>query len=222
LMALLSLLVKRTSNSCGVAGRLNNKTLPFSQHRENYALLLLDFANRSLIHIFALQNPQIVSISPQSHHVGANAFSFLNNCYASLLREGCACAITCCTIRCSQCRRLLRSYGVSDGPADSIHYLAHRFLCKRLQCLRADSYMSWLNSVGTLICETWFSKEQEISTHPHHLGNLDWTLTIDVVHLQLVGDLALFFLSCLTQNIFVSYFRMMETPQSCLQKSTPT
>jgi hypothetical protein len=28
--------------------------LPFSQHIENYGLLLLDFANRSLIHILAL------------------------------------------------------------------------------------------------------------------------------------------------------------------------
>jgi hypothetical protein len=54
LMTLLSLLVKRTSSSCGVAGRLNNRTLPFSQHRENCGLMLLDFINRSLIHIFAL------------------------------------------------------------------------------------------------------------------------------------------------------------------------
>jgi hypothetical protein len=38
----------------------------------------------------------------------------------------------------------------------------------------------------------------------------------------LVGDLTLFFLSCLTQSISVSYLHMMETPQSCLQKSTPT
>jgi hypothetical protein len=54
-MALLSLLVKRTSS--GVARRFNNRTLPFSQHREKCGLLLLDFANRSLIHIFALKNP---------------------------------------------------------------------------------------------------------------------------------------------------------------------
>jgi hypothetical protein len=57
LTALLSLLVKRTSSSCGVAGRFGNKTLPFSQHRENFGLLLLNFANHSLIPIFALQNP---------------------------------------------------------------------------------------------------------------------------------------------------------------------
>jgi hypothetical protein len=57
LMALFSSLVKRTSNSYNIAGRLGNRTLPFSQHRENYGLLLLDFANRSFIHIFALQNP---------------------------------------------------------------------------------------------------------------------------------------------------------------------
>jgi hypothetical protein len=36
---------------------LATKLLPFSQHRENCGLLLLDFANRSLIHIFTLQNP---------------------------------------------------------------------------------------------------------------------------------------------------------------------
>jgi len=29
-----------------------------------------------------------MSISPQSHHDGADAFSSLNNCNASLLREG--------------------------------------------------------------------------------------------------------------------------------------
>jgi len=56
LTILLSLLVKRTSSSCGVARRLDNRTLPFLQYRENCGLLLLDFANRSLIHIFALQN----------------------------------------------------------------------------------------------------------------------------------------------------------------------
>jgi hypothetical protein len=77
---LLSLLVKRTSNSCGVTRRLGIKTLPFSQHKENYGLLLLDFANRFLIHIFALQNQQIVSISPQSHRAKANASSSPNNC----------------------------------------------------------------------------------------------------------------------------------------------
>jgi hypothetical protein len=57
LMALISLLVKRISSSYGVAGRLSNRTLPFSQHRENCGLLLLDFANRSLIHTFVFQNP---------------------------------------------------------------------------------------------------------------------------------------------------------------------
>jgi hypothetical protein len=58
-MALLFLLVKRTSSSYNVVGRLGNKTLPFLQHKKNNRLLLLDFANHSLIHIFALQNPQI-------------------------------------------------------------------------------------------------------------------------------------------------------------------
>ncbi len=59
LTALLFLLVKKTSSSCGVAGRFGNRTLPFSQHRENCGLLFVEFANRSLIHIFALQNPHI-------------------------------------------------------------------------------------------------------------------------------------------------------------------
>ncbi len=82
-MALFSLLVKKTSSSCGVVGRLGNRTLPFSQHRENCGLLLLNFANRSLIHIFALQNPQIMSISPQSHRAEVDASSFPNNCNGS-------------------------------------------------------------------------------------------------------------------------------------------
>jgi hypothetical protein len=80
LTAFLSLLVKRTSISYSVTGRLDNRTLPFSQHRENCGLLLLNFANHSLIHIFTLQNPQIVSISPQSHRVGVDTSSSLNNC----------------------------------------------------------------------------------------------------------------------------------------------
>jgi hypothetical protein len=54
LMALLSFLVKRTYGFCGVAGRLSNRTLSFSQHRKNCGLLLFDFANHSLIHIFTL------------------------------------------------------------------------------------------------------------------------------------------------------------------------
>ncbi len=88
LTALLSLLVKRTSSSCSVARRFSNRTLPFSQHRKNCGLLFVDFADRSLIHIFALQNPHIVSISPQSHRPGADASSSPNNCNASLRREG--------------------------------------------------------------------------------------------------------------------------------------
>jgi hypothetical protein len=103
LTALLSLLV-RTSSSCGVVRRLGNRTLPFTQHIENCGLLLLDFANCSLIHIFTLQNPQIVSISPQSHRVEANASSSLNNCNASLPKEGCACVDVYCMVRCSQCK----------------------------------------------------------------------------------------------------------------------
>ncbi len=99
LTTLLSLLAKRTSSSCGVVGRLGKKILPFSQHRENYGLMLLNFANRFLIHIFALQNPHIVSISPQSHCARANASSSTNNCNVSLPREGCACVIVCCTVR---------------------------------------------------------------------------------------------------------------------------
>ncbi len=124
LTALLSLLVKKTSSSCGVVGRFSNRTLPFSQHRENCRLLFVDFADRSLIHIFALQNPHIVSISPQSHRPEANTSSSLNNCNASLRREGC-----------SRC-------------------LARRYLCRRLRRSCADSDVPWLNSIGTSICGT--------------------------------------------------------------------
>jgi len=54
LTALFCLLVKKTSTSSDVAGKLDNRTLPFLQHIENYGLLLFDFANRSLLHIFGL------------------------------------------------------------------------------------------------------------------------------------------------------------------------
>jgi hypothetical protein len=173
LTALLSLLVKITSSSCGVARRLDNKTLPFSQHIENCGLLLLDFANHFSHHIFVLQNPQIVSIFPQSHRAKANASSSPNNCNASLSRKGYARDVACCIVCCSQCRRLLRSCGVSDGPANSIHYLACRSFYKRVRCSHADFDMSWLNFAGILICGTWFSKVQEISAHPHHLNNTE-------------------------------------------------
>jgi len=159
LMAFLSLLVKRTSSSCSVARRLGNKTLPFSQHKENCGLLLLYFTNHFLIHIFALQNPHIVSISPQSHCAKANAFLSPNNYNVSLLREGCARVVACCTVCCSWHKRLLRSCGVLDGSVDSVHCMACRFFNRRLRRSRVDFDMSWLNSVGTSICGTWFSKE---------------------------------------------------------------
>jgi len=138
-MALFSLLVKRISSSCGVVGRLGNKTLPFSQHRENCGLLLLDFVNHSLIHILALQNPQIVSISPQSHRVRVDASSFPNNCNASLLKKGCAHIATYCTVRCFRCRRLFCSCGISDGLTDFVNCLAYCYLCKRLRRSHANS-----------------------------------------------------------------------------------
>jgi hypothetical protein len=220
LTALISLLVKKTSSSCGVAGRFGNRTLPFSQHSKNYELLLLDFVNHSLIHIFALQNSHIVSISPQSHCIGADVSSSPINFNVSSPIEGCAHATACCTVRRSQHKRLFCYCSVSDGLANSRRCLARRFLCKQLWRSSADSDVSWLNYTRTLICGTRFSKKQDISAHPHHLGNtkqmimfhhpnttffhipappcsLDWTLTINVVHLQLVGNLALFFLSCL-------------------------
>ncbi len=128
LTALLSLLVKKTSSSCGVVGRFGNKTLPFSQHRENCGLLFFDFADRSLIHIFALQNPHIVSISPQSHLLGVNASSSPNNCNASLQKKGCS------------------------------RYLACRSLYRWLRRSCADSDVLWLNSTGTSICGIGFSK----------------------------------------------------------------
>jgi hypothetical protein len=134
LTALLSLLVKRTSSSCGVARRFGERTLPFSQHKKNYGLLFVDFADRSLIHIFPLQNPHIVSISPQSHRPEADTSSSLNNCNASLQREGCSCCLACHSL----CRRLRRSCADSDVP--------------------------WLNSARTLMCGTGFSKESICSS----------------------------------------------------------
>ncbi len=159
LTTLLFLLVKITSSSCGVVGRLNNRTLPFSLHRENCGLLLHDFVNRSLIHIFALQNPQIMSISPQSHRVEVYASLSPNNCNASLPRKGYAHVAICCTIHHSRSKRLLQSCGISDGPTNSVRYLARRSLYMRLWRSRADFDVSWLNYVGALICGTWFPKE---------------------------------------------------------------
>jgi hypothetical protein len=139
LTALLSLLVKRTSNSYDVAGWLGNRTLPFSQHRENCGFLLLDFVNHSLIHIFTLQNPHIVSNSPQSHRPGANASSFRINCNASLPKEGCVGAATCCTVRRFQHKSLLRSCNVSNGSVDFVHCLARHSFCRQLRRPCADS-----------------------------------------------------------------------------------
>ncbi len=112
LTALLSVLVKRTSSSCGVAGRFGNRTLPFSQHRKNCGLLFVEFADRSLIHIFALQNPHIVSIFPQSHRPKADASPSPNSWNASLRKEVCSR----CSARRSLCRRLRRSCADSDVP----------------------------------------------------------------------------------------------------------
>jgi hypothetical protein len=96
--------------------------------------LLLNFADRSLIHIFTLQNSHIVSISPQSHHFGADASSSPNNCNASLRKEGC-----------SRC-------------------LTRRSLCRRLWRSCADYDVHWWNFTATLICGTWFSKESICSS----------------------------------------------------------
>ncbi len=112
LMALFALLVKKTSSSCSVAGRFGNRILPFSQHKENCGLLFVNFANHSLIHIFASHDPHIMSISPQSHHPGANASSSPNNCNAALRREGCSR----CLARRSLCKQLRRSCVDSDVP----------------------------------------------------------------------------------------------------------
>jgi hypothetical protein len=60
-----------------------------------------------------------MSISPWSHCVGVDAFSFVNNYNASLLREGCARASACCTVRYSRHIQLLRFCGISNGPANS-------------------------------------------------------------------------------------------------------
>jgi len=141
-MTLFSLLVKRTSSSCDVTRRFDNKTLSFSQHRKNYGLLLFDFANHSLIHIFTLQNPQIMSIFPRSHHAEVDASSSPNNCNASLLKKGYAWAVACYTVHHSQCRQLLRSCGISNGPTNFIRCLARRYLYRQLRRSRADSNVS--------------------------------------------------------------------------------
>ncbi len=96
-----------------------------------------------------------MSISPQSHHAEADMSSFPNNCNVSLLRKSCAHAAT-CTVRRFWCRQLLRSCGILDGPACSIHCMAHRFLYRRLRRSCANSDVSWLNSPRALICGTWF------------------------------------------------------------------
>jgi hypothetical protein len=160
LTTLFTLLVKRTSSSYGVARRFGNRTLPFSHHKENCGLLLLDFANHSLIHIFALQNLEIVSISPQSHRVGADAFSSPNNYNASLPREGCARVVTCymCTVHHSWHKRLLRSCGILNGLADSICCLARRSFYKRLRCSHTHSDMSWLNSTSDALPTLWWTQ----------------------------------------------------------------
>ncbi len=163
LTTLLSLLVKRTSSSCGVAGRFGNKTLPFSQHRENCGLLFVEFTDRSLIHIFTLQNPHIVSISPQSHRPRADASSSPNNCNASLQRKG----RSCCLARHSLYRWLRRSCADFDMPwADASpspnncnaslrkegcsHYLARRSFCRRLRRSCADYDVPWANASPSL------------------------------------------------------------------------
>jgi len=74
-----------TSKQCNAinVSMLKSITIKFDHcHIESYGLLLLDFANCSLIHIFTLQNPLIMSISPQSHRVEIDASSFPNNCNA--------------------------------------------------------------------------------------------------------------------------------------------
>jgi hypothetical protein len=129
---------------------------------------LLDFANRSFIHIFALQNPQIESISPKSHRAGVDASSSLNNYNVSLLGECCAHFVVCCTVCRFRSKQFLHSCDVLVGPTDSIRCLARHSLCKRLRRPRANSDVSWLNSAGTR-----FSKEQEILAHPHHLSKIE-------------------------------------------------
>jgi hypothetical protein len=67
---------------------------------------------------------------------------FLNNCNASLPREGYARVVACCMVRCFRHRRLLRSYGVLNGLADSVRWLARRSFSRRLRRSRADLDMS--------------------------------------------------------------------------------
>jgi hypothetical protein len=122
-------------------------------------LLFVDFTDRSLIHIFALQTPHIVSISPQSHRPRANASASTNNYNASLQREGCSRCLACHSL----CRWLRRSCANFDVPwADTSsspnncnvslqregcsHYLARRSLCRRVQHSCADSEVPWADA----------------------------------------------------------------------------
>ncbi len=92
-----------------------------------------------------------MSISPQSHRVGVDTFSFTNNYNASLPREGCARVVACCMVRRSRHKRLLCYCGVSDGPTNfsnncnasiiregyacAVAYrMVHYSRCKRLFC----------------------------------------------------------------------------------------
>jgi hypothetical protein len=73
-----------------------------------------------------------MSIYPQSHCPRADASLSPNNCNSSLPKEGYARVVACYTVHRSRHRRLLRSYGVLDGPTDSVRYLACRSLYRRL------------------------------------------------------------------------------------------
>jgi len=156
LTTLLSLLIKRTSSSCDVAGRLSNITLPFSQYRKLWVVVArfwqsffdphFGIAFTDCVHFSTIPCPR------------ADVFLSPNNCNASLPKKGHARATTCYTVYRSQRRWLFCSYGVSDGLANSIRCLAHRSLCRQLQRSCADYDVSWLNSTITLICGTGFSK----------------------------------------------------------------
>jgi hypothetical protein len=86
-----------------------------------------------------------VSISPQSHCAKADASSFANNCNVPLLRKGCAHVATCCSVRHSWRRWLLRSCGSSDGPTDFVNNCNVSLL--REGCARAVAYC--------MVCRSW-------------------------------------------------------------------
>jgi len=156
LTTLFSLLVKKTSNFCGVARRLSNKTLPFSQHRENYGLLL-DFVLYS-----TFSHYKIHTLCPffrnliMSRLMRFHFQTIIMHHYYEKVVHVLLLVVRCIVLDIDDYFGLM-----AFQMAWPILYafLAHHSFCRRLRRSCADSKVFWLNSVGALICGTRFSKE---------------------------------------------------------------